>query len=53
MAKNERPITLAEHLAKARAVKAANEAKMTREQKSARTAPGRKVALEVKKAQAK
>ena len=42
MAKNERPITLAEHLAKARAAKAANEARMTREQLSARTVAGRK-----------
>ena len=52
MAKNERPITLAEHLAKARAAKAANEARMTREQMSARTVAGRK-ALELKRAKAK
>jgi hypothetical protein len=52
MAKNERPITLAEHLAKARAAKAANEAKMTREQMSARTAVGRR-ALDLKKVKPK
>jgi hypothetical protein len=53
MAKNERPVTLAEHLAKARAAKAANEAKMTREQITARYASRQKAAVEAKKAQAK
>jgi hypothetical protein len=52
MAKNKQ-ISLAEHLVKARAVKAALEAKMTREQRAEFNRPGRKAALEAKKAEAK